>query len=195
MSRLVLPTILVLFGAAATKAATTEKTPHLRVPRFDDILETNPVYTEPKETEPKELESGGAKFAVEKGMKCEGDWKMGSGGGKKCAGEMKSEFDVSFSAQDIAKELADQVLEETTAFMPGIEAYYPDESIMAEFVALDEEGLFDDDMEEGLSKTIELGGFVKVDFGCNVTYTKEKGKLTKKSACGFRGVSGAGKKG
>jgi hypothetical protein len=135
----------------------------------------------------------GGTFSVEKGIKCEGNWKQHDAINKKCEGGMKSEFTMEFNAEDMAKELADQLFDETNSFMPGVEAYYPDEEAMAALMEFDDDAAVEG-MTEGHSKTIEFGGVVKAEFGCKVTFERNNGKFTKKSACGFKGSSRAGKK-
>lgn len=159
--------------------------PHLRSEIIGDVVSKQSHDGEP-------AHGMGGTFSVEKGMKCQGGFKDNHGG-KNCQGSMKSEFTVGFRAEDVAKELASQLWDAANDFLPDREAFYPDDETMQGLLEFDNQ----DDLElleEGHSKTIEFGGFIKAGYGCKVTYGREGGKFTKKTECGFKGFSGGGMK-
>lgn len=136
---------------------------------------------------------GKGKFSVEKGMKCEGGFNM-RGKGKKCEGGMKSEFHIGHdSAKDIAEEVSSALFEQVHNMFPEKHNLLPSDDAMEAMMAFDNPELIQD-VEEGMSKTIEFGGFVKAGWGCKVTYEKIGGKFSKKAECGFSGFAGEGLK-
>eukprot|EP00934_Nitzschia_sp_Nitz4_P000504 Nitzschia sp. Nitz4//scaffold1_size375055//290609//291244//NITZ4_000314-RA/size375055-processed-gene-0.458-mRNA-1//-1//CDS//3329541159//504//frame0 len=128
-----------------------------------------------------------ATFLEEKSAKCEGQSKKGNKG-KTCEGGAKSEFNIGFGAEDIAQVLANQLYEQTSNFWPTQDGFLPDDETMESLVDWDDEA-FAEGVEEGVTKEIKFGGFVKVDFDCKVSFGREDGKFTKKSACGFKANS------
>merc|ERR1711865_348880 len=47
---------------------------------------------------------------------------------------------------------------------------------------------------EGCEKTVEFGGYVKILWGCTITFKKKGKKFTKNVACGGKSFEGVGKK-
>jgi hypothetical protein len=182
-------TTTVLIVALASAAFAADE-PHLRSEVAKEVIAVNQGNDD---DEKNRHGAAAGTFSVEKGIKCEGNWNKENVFIKKCQGGMKTEFAMEFSAEDMAKELAGQLFQETNSFMPGVEAYYPDEEAIAALMEFDDESLFES-MAEGHSKTVEFGGVIKAEFGCKVTFGHENGKFSKKSECGFKGRSGAGKK-
>jgi hypothetical protein len=129
----------------------------------------------------------GGSFSIEKVLKCTGGFEKGKG--KKCNGGMKSEFTLGASADDIANEVANQVFDETNNFMPSKESFFPDDGAMEEMMLFDDVEYLEG-IEEGVSKSVEFGGFIEAEWNCKVIFKKKCGKFTKKSQCSFKGVGG-----
>jgi len=130
-------------------------------------------------------------YSVEKGVKCEGGFKA-EGAGKKCEGGMKSEFGMK-KADEIVNEIATVLSEQLQDFMPSKEGLIPMDGEMEAMKMFDDIETLED-VEDGFSKTVEFGGFVKASWGCKITYEKKGGKFSKKSECGFSGMDGMGPK-
>jgi hypothetical protein len=100
---------------------------------------------------------------------------------------------VESAAEDIANEMATVVFEQVQSVMPEKRNLLPSEDAMEAMMVFDDPEMLED-MEDGFSKTIEFGGFVKAGWGCKVTYEKKDGKFSKQADCGFSGAGGEGPK-
>jgi hypothetical protein len=130
-------------------------------------------------------------FSVEKGIKCTGEFEKGKGMCQKCEGGLLKEFTVGVSGEEIADDIASELFEQVHGMMPK-DSFMPlDEDIEA-MMAFDDMEMLEDGGGD-FSKSVEFGGFVKAEWGCKVTFGKEKGKFSKKLDCGLKGVSGMGK--
>jgi hypothetical protein len=138
-------------------------------------------------SEEKKKKSGS--FSMEKGVKCQGGFQAGKGAGRKCEGGLKHEFTHDTKAKDVAEKVAFDLQEQVAQLIPEKGDIFP-EGVKESMMALDNE---DVQLDEGFSKTIEFGGFMKAEWGCKVTFEKKDGNLHKTSSCGFKGMEGMGK--
>lgn len=97
------------------------------------------------------------KSSVEKGMKCDGCWGE-KGAGKKCSGGMKANFEIGVSADSIMSEIGQVLASQMEDFIPSKDDLSAGEDSIDALVAMDEilEGA-----EDGFSRTMEFGGFMK----------------------------------
>ena len=128
-------------------------------------------------------------MVVEKGLKCIGGFSPGKGGGKKCEGGTKQEFSMGRKAEDIANDIAEELFKQSQDVVSDPNAWLPNEDAMLALMEMDE---VPDEME--FSKKVEFGGSFSLEWGCTVTYEMKKGKVAKKSACGFKAAQAAGQK-
>lgn len=135
---------------------------------------------------------------VAKGVKCKGKADMTKGAGKECCGGVKQVKSFGVGAKDLAEEVSSQIrdLHSDMVFSDNLVP----EDVLSELVSLDEIEPIDDIFgeeecsKEGCKKKMEFGGYAKVFWGCNVTYSKEGLKMSKDVECGFKSFEGIGKK-
>jgi hypothetical protein len=142
-----------------------------------------------------------AVFSKEKGFKCKGSGTK-SEYGKECEGGMKMEFEISAKSMDVVWNVAEEVHSQLNEnFIPDVEYLMPADDVLDDWMAAS--SLSEADMikeleessgDEGKSMTMEFGGAAKVEWGCKITYSYDKGKLSKAAECGFKGGSKSGKK-
>lgn len=133
------------------------------------------------------------KFAQteERGVKCTAgaDSENKKGFGRECEGGVKKVLDVSMGADDLADNLASEIGRMLADMMPTQRGLRPNDDTMAELAS------WDDCSEDGdCHKTIEFGGFAKLFWGCNMTFTKEGDKFSREVDCGGKSFEGMGKK-
>eukprot|EP00978_Attheya_sp_CCMP212_P037298 scaffold174699_cov45-Attheya_sp.AAC.1 len=126
--------------------------------------------------------------SVEKDIKCHGGFQAGKGF-RKCEGGLKHEFTHDTKAKDVAEQVAFDLQEQVAQLIPEKGDIFP-ERVKESMMALDNE---DVQLDEGFSKTIEFGGFMKAEWGCKVTFEMKDGSLHKTSSCGIKGMEGMGK--
>lgn len=129
----------------------------------------------------KDLVAGGV---IEKGLKCMGGATKTSKG-KKCEGGAKMKFGKKTKTPDIV----DSIVEEVGANLQSLDVHVDMDAMQV----MEEEMMLGSD-ELDMEKTIEVGGFAKLYWGCNVTFVKKRGKMGKKASCGFKSVEGMGGK-
>lgn len=134
-----------------------------------------------------------ATMKVEKGMSCTVEFdRKEMGAGKKFAGGIKKTMSIEFTPEEMAQEIANGMEAMYADMAPDQTSFYPLDETVEEMLAIDEIDL--DDMEEGFSKKVEFRGVVKAFWGCNVTWSKEGGKLSKTVECGAKGMESIGTK-
>eukprot|EP00538_Stauroneis_constricta_P006998 CAMPEP_0119551828 /NCGR_PEP_ID=MMETSP1352-20130426/4965_1 /TAXON_ID=265584 /ORGANISM="Stauroneis constricta, Strain CCMP1120" /LENGTH=229 /DNA_ID=CAMNT_0007597945 /DNA_START=90 /DNA_END=779 /DNA_ORIENTATION=- len=125
-------------------------------------------------------------FKVEKGVSCGGGFKKGKGIGKECKAGVKGSFHAKMDGDTIAASLVDELHPEISSSWiltkdAMMESWNPTELEAVEWT-------------EGMEKTVEFGGFAKVEWGCKVSFKMKDGKFTKTGECGAGGKAGMGKK-
>lgn len=158
-----------------------------------DVYEEEPpaaatlYYDRKYEDSGDDVEKKGA-FSVEKGGKCSGGFDEEKGGmSKHCEGGMKKEFSMKLSGQEMNADLGSELMEQFQGFMPESNNLgLSDEEL--EVLFMNEDGELD------LSKTIEFGGSIKVEWGCKMAFEKKGKGFSKKVECGAKADSSAGKK-
>ena len=133
-----------------------------------------------------------AVLSKEKGFKCNGggDW---SGWEESCEGGMKMEFAATIKPQELVWNLVDEIHSHMQDnFVPDMAILMPSDTVMEDIVGLDVIG--DEELQAGMSKTVEFGGISKLEWGCKVNYGWKSGKLFKTAECGFKAGHGEGKK-
>jgi hypothetical protein len=118
---------------------------------------------------------------------------MGKGVGKNCTGGMKQEFHAGSKAEEIANDVASELHEQLSKFLPSVENLHPQGEEMEAMMAFDDEAQLAG-MEVDVEKVVEFGGFAKIEWGCKVTYAKKRGKFSKTVECGAKSEDGMGKK-
>mmetsp|Transcript_8908 Transcript_8908/g.17239 ORF Transcript_8908/g.17239 Transcript_8908/m.17239 type:complete len:102 (+) Transcript_8908:26-331(+) len=82
--------------------------------------------------------------------------------------------------------------------IPDQKSLLPSDDIMMELIGLDDmEDIMtdgEDSLEDDFKKTVEFGGYFKLFWGCNVTFSKKGKKMSKDVVCGGKSVEGMGKK-
>uniref|UniRef100_A0A6T9YFR0 Uncharacterized protein n=1 Tax=Pseudo-nitzschia arenysensis TaxID=697910 RepID=A0A6T9YFR0_9STRA len=154
----------------------------------------------PSDKEAKDNLQGILKYteSVGKGVKCKSQAEKTKGAGKGCEGGFNQVQSFGVGAKDIAKDVSEQIrdLNSDVVFSGNLVP----EDVLSELMSLDEmeqvDEIFGDEdcSEEGCKKKMEFGGYAKVFWGCNVTYSKEGLKMSKEAACGFKSFEGMGKK-
>jgi len=138
-----------------------------------------------------------AEMSLEKGIKCKGKAERKKGVGKECEGGVKKKMSVGIGAQDLAEDIANEVEDMQKNMMPDQKSLIPTDDIMMELLGLDNDIMMmdgEDCTEDGCSKTVEFGGYFKLFWGCNVTFSKKGLKMSKDVVCGGKSFEGMGKK-
>jgi hypothetical protein len=127
-------------------------------------------------------------FTVEKGGKCTGGFDKKKGGmTKHCEGGMKKEFSMKTSDQEMNEDLASELMDQFQGFMPeSNQLVLSDEDVEAL--------LMNEDGEVDISKSVEFGGSMKIEWGCKMSFEKTDKGLGKKVECGAKADSVVGKK-
>ncbi|CAJ1960161.1 unnamed protein product [Cylindrotheca closterium] len=200
-------TTTVLFALASVALAvepqmlrtTSAQTQTQEEPQADSAPGIPLLIVEPKEFAPVQedeednsLDIGKGTFGMKKGMKCDGGFDAKKGMMKHCEGGMEKEFSMSWTTSDVKGELSQELMKQLQDFMsePEMLIGVSDEEMEAHL-------LFDDEEEEDdapLTKTMEFGGTMKVDWGCKVTYEKSVKGISKKVECGGKYDAASGKK-
>jgi hypothetical protein len=147
---------------------------------------------ETEEEEDNNLDIGKGTFRMKKGMQCDGGFDAKKGMKKHCEGGMDKEFSMSLATSDLKSEVSQELKKQLDDFMPEPEMLVgvSDEEMEAHLLFDDEE----EDDDAPLTKTMEFGGTMNVDWGCKVTYEKSVKGISKKVECGGKYDAGSGKK-
>jgi len=149
-----------------------------------------------------------ASMTMEQGMKCKaGASKAKMGAGRECEGGFKQKVSLGMDAQELAEDISTKIQDMHSGMVPDSKRLLPPDDVMAELMGWDdidmddeEEGLFAFDEADcsedgdGCEKTVEFGGYVKIMWGCSITFKKKGKKLIKNVACGGKSFEGVGKK-
>mmetsp|Transcript_19498 Transcript_19498/g.54377 ORF Transcript_19498/g.54377 Transcript_19498/m.54377 type:complete len:214 (+) Transcript_19498:289-930(+) len=137
---------------------------------------------------PKKVET-----TLEKGFRCKEVFDPEKKGDcKECEGGVKKTVGIGVRAQEVAEDIAIEVEDMHTSMLPDHKSLLPSDDTMMELIALDDiDAIFTSD--EG-TKTVTFGGYFKLFWGCNVTFTKKGKKMSKDIACGGKSFQGMGKK-
>jgi hypothetical protein len=147
-----------------------------------------------------------AEIDVEKGMKCKGKVDpIKKGADKVCEGGMKKTMSIGIGTNEVVEDIATEMNEMYQSMMPNEKSLLPSDETMMELMNLEDEELLllsltsedgegDDDPSSTMTKTVSFGGYFKVFWGCNVTFTKEGMKMSKNIDCGAKSFEGMGKK-
>lgn len=138
-------------------------------------------------------------MTIAKGFRCKaGASKRKKGPSKECEGGFKKTTGVGFGAQELAEDIASELEDMHKGMAPVQKSLLPNDDIMMELVSLDEvhDIDFDDEecSDESCKKTVKFGGYFKLFWGCNVTFSKRGRKMSKTIACGGKSFEGMGKK-
>ena len=191
LSRLI-PSLAVVL-ALSTSASASE--PRLRVNGVEeeaaqglDVLDVDDEATAMK-FHPK------MEFSFDKSFQCRGATDPSKGGaGKKCEANMKKKVAVGLGPVEMASDMASDMGDLFQELMPSQEAFFPMEDDMEKMMAIDSDMATDlDELEDGASKTMKIGGFFKANWDCTVTWKKEGTlKVSKSVECGAKAVQGMG---
>lgn len=139
---------------------------------------------------------------VEKGIKCNGSADRKKGAGRTCEGGVKQVRSVSIGPKDLAEDISDNVRDlhsDMMLFSSGRNNLFVTEESMAELMNWDSDHIFDGEdcsLEgdgKGCGKMVEFGGYAKVFWGCNITFSKNDRKMSKEIDCGGKTFEGMGK--
>lgn len=159
-------------------------------------------------TEEQEADNGWdtAKMDLEKGIKCKaGSSKAKMGAGRECEGGFKTKVVLSMGAKELAEDVSTKIQDMHSGMMPDSKRLLPPDGVMDELMFWDEDmdeyerlpsfdGLDCSEDGEGCKKTVEFGGYVKINWGCTITFQKKGKKFTKEVSCGGKSFEGVGKK-
>ena len=131
------------------------------------------------------------RVSYDKSFQCRGATDPSKGGaGKKCEANMKKKVALGLGPIDMATGMASDMGDLFQELMPAQDAFLPMEGDMEKMMAIDEDM---DDLEDGASKTMKIGGFFKANWDCTVTWKKEATlKVSKTVECGAKAVQGMG---
>lgn len=150
-------------------------------------------------------------MTVEKGVKCEsgmGDKKKKKKGfGRKCEGGFKKIAGVKTGARELAEDVSSDITNMKSSIMPDDKSMFVTEDAMEELISWDVDYDYDDESDEhddvfegedcssdeGCKKTVKFGGYAKLFWGCNITFSKKGKKLSKDVSCGGKSFEGIGK--
>ena len=100
--------------------------------------------------------------------------------------------------------IATEMKELFQRMMPDEKSLLPSDETMVELMNLEEEELLLVLTDEGkgevydpsstMTRTVSFGGYFKLFWGCNITFTKEGMKMSKNIECGAKSLEGVGKK-
>jgi hypothetical protein len=145
-----------------------------------------------------------AEIDVEKCMKCkEKVDPIKKDAGKECEGGMKKTMSIGIGTNELVEDIATEMNEMYQSMMPDEKSLLPSDETMMELMNLEDEELLlltvegkgkGDDPTSTMTKTVSFGGYLKVFWGCNVTFTKEGMKMSKNIECGAKSLEGVGKK-
>lgn len=141
-----------------------------------------------------------AVMTLAKGFRCKGGFDGGKKGSyKECEGGVKKTMGIGIPAGELADDIAIEVEDMHKSMIPDHKSLLPTDETMIELIGLDDmDGTMTNDedcsSEEGCTKTVEFGGYFKLFWGCNVTFTKKGKKISKDIACGGKSFQGMGKK-
>lgn len=123
-----------------------------------------------------------------------------------CKGVMKATFSGKMNGEDIANtigtELVNQIINDGSMLPTTKDVFLPSDEAMATMLGWD--NMSDDELlslmmtsnndveSEGLTKTVHFGGFIKVGWGCHVSFKIDADKLVKTAECGMVGGAGMG---
>jgi len=135
---------------------------------------------------------GGGEFCLEKGIRCSGGGVKDEKFGKRCVGGQKFGGKAKTKATELVQSVADGLHEHLhEGYLPTKGEFTPSEEEMQQIMEM-EDGLLS--IEEGKEKDVEFGGFVKVFWGCNATFSMEDGTASKVVGCGMKSFQRTGKK-
>lgn len=154
---------------------------------------------------PKEEETGDvdglfkAEGCVEKGVKCKGHADKAKGAGRECEGGVKQVRSFGMGAKDLAEDVSDKIRDMHSDIVDEKSILVPEEVLMElmNWDQIDEVDIFGEEdcsVEEGCSKQVSFGGYLKAFWGCNITFSKKGMKMSKEVGCGFKSFEGMGKK-
>jgi hypothetical protein len=129
-------------------------------------------------------------FSIEKSFECKGSMDMKNGASKKCEAGLKKKDSIGLYASDLAKDVASEVEKLHESVAPTVESFLPMDDVMARMMKLDDDATIDS-LEDGYSTTVGFGGRFTAEWGCNVTFTKAVGKLTRIVSCGVKSTEGS----
>ena len=147
-----------------------------------------------------------AEIDVEKGLKCKekvDPIKKKGVGNKECEGGMKKTISIGIRTNELVEDIATEMNELFQSMMPDEKSLLPSDETMVELMNLEDEELLlltDEgkgevyDPSSTMTRTVSFGGSFKLFWGCNVTFTKEGRKMSKKIECGAKSLEGVGKK-
>jgi hypothetical protein len=149
-----------------------------------------------------------AEIDVEKGLKCKEkiDSIKKKGVGKECEGGMKKTMSIGIRTNELVEDIATEMKELFQSMIPDEKnSLLPSDETMVELMNLEEEELLLLLTDEGkgevydpssttMTRTVSFGGYFKLFWGCNVTFTKEGRKMSKNIECGAKSLEGVGKK-
>jgi len=138
-----------------------------------------------------------AEECVEKGVKCKGHADKTKGAGRECEGGVKQVRSFGIGAKDLVEDVSEKVRDMHSEIVDDKSVLVPEDVIM-ELINLDLTDPVDifgeeDCSEEGCSKTMSFGGYLKAFWGCNITFSKTGLKMSKDVGCGFKSFQGMGK--
>lgn len=144
-----------------------------------------------------------AGMVVEKGFKCKaGADKKKMGAARGCEGGFKQTVSAELAARDLAGAVVATGIVDLRSSMMSVDPkdFFPPQEAMEELARWDAEGdlVFEgeDCSEEGggCKKKVEFGGYAKVFWGCNITFSMKGKKVSKEVDCGGKSFEGAGMK-
>lgn len=155
-------------------------------------------------TKPDEPDWIKAEMTIEKGFKCKaGADKRKMSSIRECEGGFKQVVGAQLSPKELAETVVAAGIADLQSSMMQPNDYQQNllsEETMEELVRWDTEGELvfegEDCLEEngGCKKTLEFGGYAKVLWGCNITFSMNGKKVGKDVECGGKSFEGAGSK-
>ena len=152
-----------------------------------------------------DVAEGFMKAEIEKGLKCKekvDPIKKGVGN-KECEGGMKKTTSIGIRTNELVEDIATEMNELFQSMMPDEKSLLPSDETMVELMNLEDEELLlltDEgkgevyDPSSTMTRTVSFGGYFKLFWGCNITFTKEGRKMSKNIECGAKSLEGVGKK-
>jgi len=123
---------------------------------------------------------------------------------RECEGGVKVSMHVGIGALDLAESVSTEIRDMQSNMVPDPTTLLLPEETMAELMSYDDTTLSsgldvfggEECSEEGkpCKKELQFGGYFKLFWGCNVTFSKEGMKMSKDVTCGGKSYEGLGKK-
>mmetsp|Transcript_3663 Transcript_3663/g.8425 ORF Transcript_3663/g.8425 Transcript_3663/m.8425 type:complete len:214 (+) Transcript_3663:184-825(+) len=137
---------------------------------------------------------GGARMSVEKGFRCRGGFRRGKGAKKECEGGFKKAVSRRTKNEwDLLDDTTKEVQSMHAEMMPDADSLLPEEDVMTQLGEMFESySVVEEGEDEDGEKMVQFGGYVKLFWGCNVTFSKEDTKMSKTVACGAKTYEGMG---